>query len=151
MDIAQFLLAAARYRLDMADADEVIAAASSLTGTPAVPDEALAISALTPVDTRREELQPLVDQVLTGLGAQPLDDRTAAATVARSVAAAIRTDQVEPYDGARQLWRLARKVPAAEPSLTGFIHLASEWEDVPDQRAEIEADIKTEAGKLEQP
>ncbi|WP_148272083.1 hypothetical protein [Saccharopolyspora spinosa] len=135
----------------MADADEVIAAASSLTGTPAVPDEALAISALTPVDTRREELQPLVDQVLTGLGAQPLDDRTAAATVARSVAAAIRTDQVEPYDGARQLWRLARKVPAAEPSLTGFIHLASEWEDVPDQRAEIEADIKTEAGKLEQP
>lgn len=41
-------------------------------------------------------------------------------------------DQVEPYDGARQLWRLARKVPAAEPSLTRFIHLASEWEGVPD-------------------
>lgn len=151
MDIDQFLLTAARYRLDMADADEVIAAATNLADVPDAPKELLEISALTPVDTRREDLQPLVDQALAGLGAQPLDDRAAATTVARSVATAIRTDQVEPYDGARQLWRLARKVPAVEPLLTGFIHLASEWEDVPDQRAEIEADIKSEASKLEHP
>lgn len=151
MDIDQFRLAAARYRLDMADADEVIDAATGLAQAAESSNELVAISALTPADTRREELQPLVDQALSDLGSQPLDDHAAATTVARSIATAINSDQVSPYDGARQLWRLARTVPASEPTLAAFVHLASEWEDVPDQRTAIETDIKTEAAKLEQP
>lgn len=144
----RFVLAAARYWLDMTNAEDVITTALLLVDQQDVPDALVEITALSPVDARREDLQPLIDQTLTSSGRAPLNDETAATTVAGSIASDISGERVEPYEGARQLWRLVRKIPAAEPLLSAFVHLASEWEDVPDQRAAIEDDIKQEASKI---
>ncbi|WP_433869259.1 hypothetical protein [Saccharopolyspora sp. CA-218241] len=148
MDTSRLLLAAARYRLDMTSADEVINAAVDLISTPHPPEPLVAISTLSPVETRHEDLQPLIDEALTALNAGPFDAKSAATTVAHSIARDITSGNVEPYEDARKLWRLARAIPAVEPLLTKFVHLASEWEDVPGQRPDIEADIKNEATAL---
>jgi hypothetical protein len=65
-----------------------------------------------------------------------------------SVATDIVQGRVQPHDGARSLWSMARDLEALVASLQGFIGLASEWEDAPERRAEYERDIVVAADRF---
>jgi hypothetical protein len=64
---------------------------------------------------------------------------------------AIASGRVAPYEGARRIWLDAWPLLADEPEASAvapFIGEASQWEDHPEVRAQIEASIVEKAGVL---
>jgi hypothetical protein len=57
-----------------------------------------------------------------------------------------------PYEGARRIWlEIANEYmdkPAIWDELRIFVHLATEWDDRPAERAQLEQEIRDEARKL---
>jgi hypothetical protein len=53
-----------------------------------------------------------------------------------------------PYDGAKALWRMQWPLRELADALLVFVGLASEWEDHPEQRGEIEREIEVQADRL---
>ena len=75
-----------------------------------------------------------------------MDARTEARRVATQVAERILAGTVTPYDGAHEIWRwLSDHEQVGIDELGVFIGLASEWQDHPESRAVLEADIIDEA------
>ena len=84
------------------------------------------------IDPSRSDVSSLVDRVLRELGAPQLTRADAAVVLATRVAARIVDGSVEPYDGAKRIWHLAREVPEVGHALDPFIYWASEFEDATD-------------------
>jgi hypothetical protein len=76
-----------------------------------------------------------------------MDDATnEARRFAVQVAERILAGTVRPYDGARQIWRwVSEHDQVGIQDLGSFIGLASEWDDSPQFRPSLEADIIDEA------
>jgi hypothetical protein len=53
-----------------------------------------------------------------------------------------------PYDGAKALWNMESSLNQLTNALLDIVGLASEWEDHPEQRAEIEREIVVQADRL---
>lgn len=75
------------------------------------------------------------------------------AALAAEYARRILDDEVEPYQGARTIWQLAIDHFDSETyrrvgNLDALIILADEWEQLPEQRAEIEQDIREQAKRV---
>lgn len=136
---------ACRYRLGCADwrDAEKVGLDLLLSGV-----DSDGIVALASVTSRTEDLSSVIDGALIEREVEPPDDLRAGRLVARDIAQAIDTEELDPYPGARRLWQLARNVPELEPALWSFIGLASEWEDAPECRRELEGDIRREAREL---
>ena len=96
-------------------------------------------------DRTRGEIQELLAEA-AGLDYDLTDDGTAG-VVTRLVCRVVVGGQVPPYRGARVLWGLGQQVASGEEFLVGFVGLASEWEDVPHARTEIERKIVELAGR----
>ncbi len=75
--------------------------------------------------------------------------RPPAVDIAAAVSRRIVAGEIAPYDGALQIWRcLAEDNQRGLEELRAFVGLASEWQDHPDQRDALEADIRDEAARL---
>jgi hypothetical protein len=67
----------------------------------------------------------------------------------RSVARDIVLDRVERYRGAAAIWaRMAEEDEDYPEALRVFVGLASEWQDHPEHRAALDADIREEAQRV---
>ncbi|HEV2953042.1 MAG TPA: hypothetical protein VG015_03005 [Candidatus Dormibacteraeota bacterium] len=78
----------------------------------------------------------------------PQDEDDALWLLVRLAATQIIEGEVGAYEGAAWIWGHASDRVKAEGDLRVFIGLASEWEDHPAYRSEIEATIVEEAGIL---
>ena len=79
----------------------------------------------------------------------PVPSRSVALrVVARDYAQKIVTGVLTAYEGARRIWWNVAIEPDADPSLRGFIGLASQWEDDPAYQAGLAVDILDEARQL---
>ena len=66
-----------------------------------------------------------------------------------AIAEGIAEGSVAPYVGAKQIWGLLSEEDRQYPDeLVGFVAHASEWEDNPDLREVVKADIVAEAQEL---
>ena len=66
-----------------------------------------------------------------------------------AVADDIVLDRVEPYRGAAAIWaRMAEEEADYPEALRVFVGLASEWQDHPEHRPALEADIREEAERV---
>ena len=64
------------------------------------------------------------------------------------VATDVLNERLTPHDGARQLWQLSREMNALPQALLAFVGLASEWEDHPTARPELEREIVLEMERI---
>jgi hypothetical protein len=67
--------------------------------------------------------------------------------IVRSTARAMLAGDCSPYVGSRRIWRLSHDV-VEEGDLRIFVGLASEWEDHPGARAELDAEMLVAAREL---
>ncbi len=72
------------------------------------------------------------------------------ATISRAVAHAhaIVQGATPPYQGAKALWRMEIPLRELADALLMFVGLASEWEDHPKQRQELEREIIVQADRF---
>lgn len=77
----------------------------------ATDDELTALACL-PNDASSEEIDDVVQRSLQEAGDPPISDEAAARLIAVEILERIVDGLVAPVEGARQLWTLARKVPA---------------------------------------
>jgi hypothetical protein len=99
-------------------------------------------------DEARWEGPQLFRRVLTELGRADLSREDSLRLVAAVLAEQILEGQLSPFEGARQIWRELREAWDTNKiisELAVFIGLASEWEDHPEARAEIDEQIRLEA------
>lgn len=65
------------------------------------------------------------------------------------VARDILLEKIDPYRGAAAIWaRMAEEDEEYPDSLRVFVGLASEWQDHPEHRDALEADIRDEARRI---
>ena len=81
----------------------------------------------------------------------PAEDILRAKRVSIETCRAIVDGEITPYEGARKIWwdawAFARYNPLGD-ALTPFIGEATEWEDHPEARGEIDSDIRQKAAGL---
>ncbi len=88
-------------------------------------------------------------RVFDEIGEPRVDSVEAARTYARWVAEGIVNGEVEPYRGAREIWKVAQKVGLERlTELHPFIYAAAEYEDRPEDRPFFQDAIKREASGL---
>lgn len=65
-----------------------------------------------------------------------------------STATDVLNDQLTPIEGAERLWRLSREMHGLPEALLAFVGLASEWEDHPPERPQLEREIVMEMERI---
>jgi hypothetical protein len=136
---------ACRVRLGLADWREVERVGlDELEGGASHPE----IVALAAVTSETPGLEALVDAAVVAIGEQVPSEVDAAMGAAADAAEEIVAGTVTPVAGARELWRLARRVPEVEPQVRPFVAFASEWEDDEVNRPRYESDIVEAARRL---
>lgn len=131
--------------LDLIDPREVIGWATRMLER-GLSEPALAGLAASSEDS--SEVAGALEGLAEDLGLSPITERVAGIAAASEVARRMNEGLLEPIDAARQVWRIARLAPAAEPDLRPFIGLASEWDDDPEHRAFYEEEIRSLAVNL---
>jgi hypothetical protein len=139
-------LLAARWRLGLVSSEEVIEFAQVLlTGRP--DSHALAeLAGLAPTQ-ETGEVGSLLRMAAVEVGRDAPDEATAKRIVARSIVSSITEGTMEPYLGARAIWRDVFGSAAEMDEFAVFAGLASGWEDAPDQRPQYEDDIRRVASE----
>lgn len=128
-------------KLDFVTASDVVQWASERV---AYEDGLTAVACLS-ADASSEEIDDAVQGALEEAGDGAVSDEAAARLIACEVLNRIVDGTTEPFEAARQLWAVARRVPAIEPTMRPFIGLASEWEDSAAHRNEYDDDIVEQA------
>ena len=65
-----------------------------------------------------------------------------------SVATDVLNERVMPIEGAKQLWRLSSEMHDLPQALLTFVGLASDWEDNPHARPQLDREIVIEMERL---
>ena len=144
--IATLRLASAELQLHFIPPETVVRRAAELLAD--VPSDYADLAVLAGAEPRRDEVEDLLAWALENEGAA-VPDRTEAGLLGTAkVCRDIVNSTLSPVEGARLIWRLVRDVPALEGELLQFVGFASEWEDSPDQRVEIESDIRQAAAEF---
>jgi hypothetical protein len=79
-------------------------------------------------------------KALSELGVSFPSREQAGLLLARNIAERVLAGSIRPYEGAKAIWALYASFPKPK-SLIQFVGLASEWEDHPSARIEIEKEI----------
>ena len=96
-----------------------------------------------------EDIRDALRAVLAELAIAMPTEREAAILVSTEIAGRIVQGTVPPYDGAKDIWSIARGLsPADLPELDAFVYAASEWEDRPRDRNRFAAGIVAAARDL---
>jgi hypothetical protein len=91
---------------------------------------------------------PMFGQALAELGIPVPPLCEARRVIAREYARRIVVGKMTPFDGAWRIGWDAADCPDADPDLLAFMGLASQWDDSPRVRPEIEAHILDDAQRL---
>jgi hypothetical protein len=94
------------------------------------------------------EIKSLFEKTLDELGIEQVDAQTALWRLAQHMASEIENGGVRPIDGARWIWSNIYHRLDREGDLRVFVGLASEWDDYPLGRVEIEQAIVEKARRL---
>jgi hypothetical protein len=98
------------------------------------------------------DCEPLFERALHDLGIQYQPRPEAGFALALHYARGIASGELDPYQGARRIWLdVANEFinnPTIWDELRVFVHLASDWIEIPAQRTDIEREIRDEAKKL---
>ena len=138
-------IAAAQFALGKLTSEEAIAAASQALDAGTYSESLGQLIGQEPVWS---EVGPVFEKALEELSVSVPSRTSALSIIARDFARRISAGSLTPYEGARRIWWDVANEPDADRSLLVFVGLASEWEDVPQNRAEYEADILQEARRL---
>ena len=96
-----------------------------------------------------DEAETLMKKTVAAVGLGSLDRRSAALILAKCIAALILNGQVAAYEGAKQIWDVAKLLDEASfHDLDPFIYAASEYEDRPNDRSFFDDAIINEARRL---
>jgi hypothetical protein len=144
--IATLRMASAELQLDFIPPETVVRRAAELVAD--VPSDYLDLAMLAGAEPLRDEVTELLAVALEHNGAAVPDRTEAGRLVTVRVCRDIMNGNLSPVEGARLLWRVVRDVPVLEGELLQFVGLASEWEDSPGQRIEIESDIRQAAAQF---
>lgn len=138
-------IAAAWYALGKLTTDQAIEAAHVALNVGAYRE---ALGAVTFAEPIWSEVGPLFRRALDELGVGVPDRAAAVRQLAFDFARRIVAGELEPYVGARAIWRELAWEPEAGGALLPFIGLASVWEDRPEFRQEYQAEILQAAREL---
>lgn len=143
-------IAACRHQLDLLPSSELPAlATSALEAGLDLPSLRLLAGELHPTWS---DSGPLFERVLRELGISYESPPKAGFALALYYAGQIASGVLTPYDGARRIWGdVANEFmhhPTVWDQVSVFVGLASEYEDCPRSRAEIEQQIRHEANQL---
>jgi hypothetical protein len=144
--IATLRLASAELQLQFIPPETVVRRAAELLAD--FPSDWADLAVLAGAEPRRDDVEGLLARALEHEGAAVPDRTEAGLLVTARVCRGIVNGNLSPVEGARLIWRLVRDVPALEGELLQFVGFASEWEDAPDQRVEIESDIRQAAAEF---
>jgi hypothetical protein len=141
-----FHLLAAKYRLDLLP----------LSVLPQVAVEALQMGVDTPSlrllagesGSENDESQNLFEKSLKELGVEIPNQDEAGMIVSKSIAQEVLDGEIGPYDGARRIWSDVYIHNPSLKSLRGFVGLASELEDHPEDTDAYVAEIVKECQLL---
>jgi hypothetical protein len=96
-----------------------------------------------------DEVRAVFRLVLRELDIESPSPREAVILVATEVASRITTGAMSPYDGAKQIWNIAVRLPLERfPEFDAFVYAASEWEDRPEDETVFAAGIVAAAHQL---
>lgn len=90
------------------------------------------------------EARPIFERAMRELGRAPPTPRTAYERLLSSVLERVASGRSAPRAGAEEICQLARYL-RGEGKLAVFTGFASEWDDHPEMRQEIEAEMRAEA------
>jgi len=96
----------------------------------------------------RREVDDLFERALAELGRKLPSKRDAGLYFAKNIASKIISGEVEPYEGARQIWMEVWNECGRPEELTVFVGLADGYEDEPQHQEAYRKDIIDEAKKL---
>jgi hypothetical protein len=139
----QALTQFALRRLDLIGRPEIITWATREAQSAWSYPSLLALAGLSTRDP--DEVDHLLALLLEEQGQSAPTEFQCGMLAAGNIARQIGSGALEPIDGARAIWSVARRAPASEPSLRDFVGLASEWDDDPDHRAIYEEEIRSAA------
>jgi len=90
----------------------------------------------------RADLEAIMNDMFHELGQSPITDtRKAGTRLAAKFCQQIVAGEIEPYDGARRIWKSIYYALGCPKELVPFVALASEWEDVPESRRKYDKEI----------
>lgn len=95
-----------------------------------------------------QEVDDALADLCEQLGLAPTTASEAAMTTAVDAARDLVEGRIDSSTAAHWIWQVARLGPAVPPQLTGFIGLASEWDDHPEDAAYYEDQVRREAALL---
>jgi hypothetical protein len=99
--------------------------------------------------TDNNEVRAVCRTALRELGIESPSPREAAILVATEVANRITAGAVSPYDGAKEIWNIAVRLPLEHfPDFDAFVYAASEWEERPENRTVFAAGVVAAAHNL---
>jgi hypothetical protein len=135
--------------LDKLDSRHVVAWASEqLAASNTLPPALVELGCL-PSHADSRDVDRLLGEYLSSVGAAVATQEEAGLIVAKRLARQILDGSLDPATGARRIWwDVVARLPALHGQLSPFVGLASEWEDHPDYRAEYELDILNAARQL---
>jgi hypothetical protein len=82
-----------------------------------------------------DEVRGVFQSALRELDIESPSPREAAILVATEVASRITEGSVSPYDGAKEIWHIVRRLPLERfPELDTFVYGASEWKERPEDQ-----------------
>jgi len=89
-----------------------------------------------------DEVRTVFHAALRELGLEAPSPHEAAILVATEVASRIAGGSTSPYDGAKEIWNIVRRLPLEPlPELDTFVYGASEWEERPEDQKNFAAGI----------
>ena len=95
-----------------------------------------------------EDVRVMFRAALRELAVELPSKREAALLLATEVARRITQRTVSPYEGAKEIWRIARTSDEDLTELDTFVYAASEWEERPKARKRFEGGIVAAARDL---
>jgi hypothetical protein len=94
------------------------------------------------------DIGDLFDRAMIEMGRKPLSKKAAGLLIAKDIAAQIVRGQIDPYQGAREIWWEIWNECERPEELKAFVGLADGYEDEPSHREQYRNDIVAEAKKL---
>jgi hypothetical protein len=147
--ITDLSVAQAAHLLKLDSPGDLIRVAESAVLAGLASPSLLALAGL--VRSEEGEAPELFARALSELKMADVTAKAAALLLARIVCTGIVVGTLPPYEGARLIWRIARRVSDADfHELDGFIYAASEYEDRPEDREHFSTEILSEARRWAQ-
>jgi hypothetical protein len=96
----------------------------------------------------REEIRRTFAKTLQEFGTRMPSQEEAVLSAARRIARSVLEGEISPYQGARRIWWDLYSRFGQPESLSGFVGLASEYEDAPKHQDEISRHIIEECERI---